>query len=69
MIIVASLLMFTSIGMVTLGKLGKECYTCKGRYVAIFLYHIRLLLHFSDRREIFFPFFIRRSLYKVVQGI
>lgn len=28
-----------------------------------------LLLHFSDGREVNFPFFIRRSLYKVARGV
>lgn len=43
--------------------------TCEGRYVIVFLYHIRLLLHFSDGREVNFPFFLRISFYKVVRGV
>lgn len=47
----------------------KISVTCEGRYFVVFLYHIRLLLHFTDGHEINFSFFLHQSLYTFSRGI
>jgi hypothetical protein len=43
--------------------------TCEGRYVVIFIYHLRFLLHFEGGREIDFSYFLWMSLNKMVRGV
>jgi hypothetical protein len=42
----------------------KQFVTCEGRYRLVFLYHIRLLMHFIGF-ELDMPFYLLRSLYKM----
>lgn len=39
--------------------------TCEGRYAIVFLYHIRLLLHFSQDQKLKFPYYLWKSLQKM----
>jgi hypothetical protein len=42
----------------------KQFVTCEGRYGLVFLYHIRLLMHFIGF-DLDMPFYLLRSLYKM----
>jgi hypothetical protein len=42
----------------------KQFVTCEGRYRLVFLYHIRLLMHFIGF-DLDMPFYLLRSLYKM----
>lgn len=43
--------------------------TYEGRYVATFLYHLRLLFHFEGGLEMYLPYFLWMSLNKLARGI
>jgi len=43
--------------------------TCVGMYAIIFLYHIRLLLHFSEKWEVKFPLFLHKHLRKMERRV
>jgi hypothetical protein len=46
----------------------KQFVTCEGRYGLVFLYHIRLLMHFIGF-DLDMPFYLLRSLYKCPKDI
>jgi hypothetical protein len=41
-------------------------FTCEGRFTRVYQYHIRLLMHFTGRKPLNFPYFLYRSLGKMV---
>ena len=43
--------------------------TCKGRYVTTLNYHIHLLMHFEAELEINFPYFLCKSLGKMLRRV
>ena len=44
-------------------------FSCEGRYVVTFIYHLRLLLHIEGGPKIDFPYFLWMSLNKMVRGV
>ena len=43
--------------------------TCEGRYVTTLNYHIRQLLHFEAELEMNFPYFLYKSLAKMLRRV
>ena len=43
--------------------------TCEGRYIIVFLYHIKLLLHLKGKYTISLPYFLLQSLTKMSKTI
>lgn len=43
--------------------------TFEGRYAIIFIYHLRLSLHFEGQPQTNFPHFLWMSLNKMVRGV
>lgn len=50
-------------------KLDKNFLTCERRYTIVFLYHMRFLFHFAGIRTLNLPYFILKSLTKMVARI
>jgi hypothetical protein len=40
-------------------------FTCEGRFNMVYLYHIRLLMHFTGKKALNFPFYLYRSPGKI----
>jgi hypothetical protein len=51
---------------VPLMRLIMRYFTCEGRFSRLFLYHIRLLMHFTRVRMMNIPFFMCRNIEKMV---
>lgn len=43
--------------------------TCEGRFVVVFLYHVHLMVHFTEGRHLNIPYFLRLSLHMMAKGI
>jgi len=41
-------------------------FTCEGRYSRVLQYHFKLLIHFTDNREIDLPYFLFMSLQRMI---
>jgi hypothetical protein len=50
-------------------KIIPKYFTCEGRFDKVHQYHIRLLMHFIGRSHLNLPFFLCRSLAKMVDGV
>jgi hypothetical protein len=46
-------------------KIIQRYFTCEGRFNMLYQYHIRLLLHFTDKDEMNIPFYLLRSMGKM----
>ena len=44
-------------------------FTCKGRFHMVYQYHFKLLLHFTGKQAIDLPFYLFRSLNKMVDNV
>jgi len=44
-------------------------FTCEGRYQKVYSYHFKLLLHFTDMISLDFPYFLYRSVAKMVDKV
>jgi len=47
----------------------RKFITYEGRYIIIFLYHIRLLQHWKQEKEMNMPYYFLNSLSKMAKGI
>ena len=47
----------------------KRYFTCEGRYHKVYTYHFKLLLHFTGRISLDFPFYLHRSLEKMADKV
>jgi hypothetical protein len=47
-----------------------QCYfTCEGRFDRVYLYHIRLLMHFTGKNPLNLPFYLYKSLGKMADMV
>jgi hypothetical protein len=44
-------------------------FTCEGRFTRVYQYHIRLLMHFTGRKPLNLPYYLFRSLGKMVDRV
>jgi hypothetical protein len=44
-------------------------FTCEGRFNMVYQYHIRLLMHFTGKKALNLPFYLYRSLGKMVDKV
>jgi hypothetical protein len=50
-------------------KVIQRYFTCEGRFNMIYQYHIRILLHFTGKEVINLPFYLFRSIGKMVDRV
>jgi hypothetical protein len=50
-------------------KIIQRYFTCEGRFNTLYPYHIRLLLHFTGKFEMNFPYYLLRSIGKISERI
>jgi hypothetical protein len=50
-------------------KVIQRYFTCEGRFKMIYQYHIRLLLHFTGKDLMNIPFYMFRSMRKMVDKV
>lgn len=50
-------------------KVIQRYFTCEGRFNMVYLYHIRLLLHFTSKRALNLPYFLYKSIGKMAGKI
>jgi len=50
----------------TVERYVRQYFTCEGRYTDVHLYHMRFLVHMVGLKPMNFPFFLHKSLVKMV---
>jgi hypothetical protein len=50
-------------------KVIQRYFTCEGRFNMVYQYHIRLLLHFTGKEAMNLPFYLFRSIGKMVDRV
>jgi hypothetical protein len=50
-------------------KIIQRYFTCEGRFTTLYLYHIRLLLHFTCKIEMNIPYYFLRNIGKMLDMV